>query len=141
MKEKALRFLRETAMRMQRMTYGRNGMDLLAKDLYVLSLILFVISLLMRNFILRFGALFLLGYVMFRVFSKNPGARGRENAAYAERKRKAQAEIRFAKRKWSDRRTYRYYVCPSCGRKLRVPKGRGKIEIHCPCGRSFEKRS
>lgn len=35
-------------------------------------------------------------------------------------------------------------LCPnkSCGQKIRVPKGKGKIEITCPkCGQKFVKRT
>ena len=37
---------------------------------------------------------------------------------------------------------YRIYKCPTCKRKVRVPKGKGKISIHCPkCDTYFIKRS
>lgn len=41
-----------------------------------------------------------------------------------------------------DRKNYKYFQCPSCHQKIRVPKGRGKIRIHCPkCGHDFEKKT
>ena len=34
------------------------------------------------------------------------------------------------------------YRCPKCRQKLRVPRGRGRIQISCPrCGTQFIKKS
>ena len=41
---------------------------------------------------------------------------------------------------WDNRRLYHYYRCPQCRQKLRVPRGRGRIQISCPrCGTQFIK--
>ncbi|MCR5726512.1 MAG: hypothetical protein K6G24_03500 [Lachnospiraceae bacterium] len=41
-----------------------------------------------------------------------------------------------------DKVTYRIFDCPMCSQKLRVPKGKGKIEITCRrCGHVFIRRS
>ena len=46
------------------------------------------------------------------------------------------------KNRVKDGRTHRYYKCPECGKKLRVPKGKGKISITCPqCGNKFIKKT
>ena len=140
-KEKAFRLLQQSVYRTQRFMQGRNGTDFLSKDLYRLALFLFVISLFIRNAVLSGIVTVLMAYVLFRTLSKNLGARQRENALYCEKRRIFLSKAAFEKRKWDDRKTYRYYVCPSCGRKLRVPKGRGKIEVHCPCGNSFDRKS
>ena len=37
---------------------------------------------------------------------------------------------------------HRYFRCPNCGQYLRVPRGKGKINVNCRnCGISFEERS
>jgi len=39
-------------------------------------------------------------------------------------------------------KTHRYYRCPGCRQRLRVPRGRGNIVITCPkCHREFTKRT
>ena len=42
----------------------------------------------------------------------------------------------------SQRKDYRFFKCPTCKQKVRVPKGKGKIKIHCPrCHNDFIKKS
>ena len=46
------------------------------------------------------------------------------------------------KDQWANRKLYHYYRCPQCRQKLRVPRGRGRIQISCPrCGTQFIKKS
>lgn len=79
---------------------------------------------------------------VLRAISKNRFARERENELY----RKLEFHVTEGWRKGSDSckefRTYKVFRCPGCGQKVRIPRGHGKIEIHCPkCGRDFIKRS
>ena len=121
---------------------GRNGMDNIAKDAYVLSVVLLVLNLFFRSPFLHFLALLSVGYSLFRFLSKNINKRALENRNYMVYRNRVMNSFRFVKRKWDDRKMYRYYVCPECGQKVRVPAGKGKIEITCPkCGAHFTKRS
>lgn len=39
-------------------------------------------------------------------------------------------------------REHRYFRCPKCGQTVRVPRGRGKINIRCPrCNERFIKNT
>ncbi|MCR4675383.1 MAG: hypothetical protein K5675_10245 [Lachnospiraceae bacterium] len=54
------------------------------------------------------------------------------------------AQARAAKRAYDkeQKKIYKFYTCSSCGQKVRVPKGKGKIEITCPkCKNTFIKRT
>ena len=51
-------------------------------------------------------------------------------------------KFRSLKDQWANRKVYHYYRCPKCRQKLRVPRGRGRIQISCPrCGTQFIKKS
>ena len=53
-----------------------------------------------------------------------------------------QRKFRSLKEQWATRKLYHYYRCPQCRQKLRVPRGRGRIQISCPrCGTQFIKKS
>lgn len=54
------------------------------------------------------------------------------------------AQARAAKRAYEkeQKKIYKFYTCSSCGQKVRVPRGKGKIEITCPkCRNTFIKRT
>ena len=43
---------------------------------------------------------------------------------------------------WSEIRQYKYFLCPQCAQRLRVPRGKGKIRVTCThCGNVFEMKS
>ncbi|MEG1066114.1 MAG: hypothetical protein RSD85_01035, partial [Erysipelotrichaceae bacterium] len=51
-------------------------------------------------------------------------------------------KVNFMKKKWKDRKDYKYFKCPQCKKNVRVPKGHGNITITCPqCGTKFDKKS
>ena len=92
----------------------------------------------LNKFLFGVFAIAVLEYSYFRIFSKNIARRQAENAKFLE----LTAPIRGFFGKKSGDKTHRIFQCPQCGQKVRVPKGKGKIEITCPnCRNHFIKRS
>lgn len=115
---------------LQRWMYGRYGYDELNKFLSITAIVLILLSLFVPAF--NFIALLLLLWSMFRTYSKNLENRRQERDAYLKVAGKVKQSFKLRKNMWRDRNTHRYYKCPSCKAYLRVPKGKGKIEISCP---------
>jgi hypothetical protein len=135
MKEKLIRFMT-----------GRNGNDelnrfLLGADL-ALILLATIFSRSTAGRLLMPLALVLLGLTYFRMFSRNRMRRSEENARFLLLRQRILGEARCWKEQWAQRKDYKFFVCPSCKTRLRVPKGRGKIKIVCrKCGNSFTGKS
>lgn len=116
--------------KLQQFLYGRYGGDKFNIFLLVLGL---VFSLFGRLF---FWPLFLLAdvlyiYALFRMLSRNVPARQREYAAFLKVWSPIENWFRFQKRRFAERKQYKYFKCPHCRQKLRAPRGRGKIEVTC----------
>ena len=120
MKEKFLRFMQ-----------GRYGADRLGQFLSAVSVALLVISIFDDT-----------GLSYFRIFSKNIPKRYAENQKYLAMTMKLRQNFAKKKSELKQRRIYHIYKCPGCGQKMRIPKGKGRIEVRCPkCGTIFEKKS
>ncbi|MBD5548398.1 MAG: hypothetical protein HDQ97_13520 [Lachnospiraceae bacterium] len=127
--------------RIYRFMQGRYGGDQFNRFLMVIALICFAISLLGGRAFYLIGAA-LLVYAYFRIFSKNIYKRRAENTAYLRYTYKVRQAFATWKRDMKQRKTHHIYKCPSCRQKIRIPRGKGKIEIRCPkCGQTFIKKS
>ena len=120
---------------------GRYGNDGLNRFLMIAALVCLFISFFGSNFFYLL-ALLLLVAVYFRMFSKNLAKRRKENAVYMQYEYKVKQFFFRQKQNLRQRKTHHIYKCPSCSQKIRIPRGKGKIEIRCPkCGCTFVKRS
>ena len=124
---------------LQKFMVGRNGRD----ELQIVTLFAAVIFSVISSFMVKMFhvrlfdtlSVIVLVYSMFRFLSKDVYKRREENRKFLQ-------EIEFLKLRISVRKTHKIYRCKGCGRKIRVPKGKGRIEITCPlCGRKFRKRT
>lgn len=130
MKEKLYRFMQ-----------GRYGVDQLNRFLMILVLVCFFLSLFGADYFYLLG-IFLLIYSYFRMFSKNMYKRRKENSVYLQYEYKVKQFFAARRRIFQQSKTHHIYKCPSCKQKIRIPRGKGKIEIRCPkCNTTFIKRS
>ncbi len=128
--------------RFARFMVGRYGADKLSQVLIGISLVLVLTGLFARNTWVDVLAFIFMALCYFRMFSKNIGKRFEEKQKF-ERLLFHVTEI-F--RKWRFKiqqiRQYHIYKCPNCSQKIRIPRGKGKVSIHCPkCSTDFIKKS
>ena len=114
-----------------RWMYGRNGMDRLNQILLILAIVLNLLSSIFESAVLYLLACALIIWCVFRFCSKNLYKRRQENAKIEGLWQKVLRDKETYKKMWNERHTHLYFKC-KCGTRLRVPKGKGKIEIICP---------
>lgn len=122
---------------------GRYGVDQLSLALLMLTLVL---SILGGIFIgrsiwvsLLVNAINLIA--IYRVFSKKIRIRQQENMKFTHFIKPIQKKLKLLQLNLTQKQ-YKHYQCPQCHKTLRVPRGRGHIEIQCPrCHTAFNRRS
>lgn len=127
---------------LQRFMAGRYGSDQLNFALLVLCLLLSLISQITGLYVLLLISYLPLLFAIFRMFSRNIYKRRAENAWFLKfwTPVKTWSVQKFTMLRQS--KQYRFFKCPSCRATVRVPRGKGKIQIRCPhCGNTFLKKS
>lgn len=117
---------------LQKFMQGRYGTDQFSLFLLVGSLVL---SIVFRIFSLSYPYiinLLILLFVFYRTFSKNINVRYKENQKFLEIIKPIRLFLKKIQRRFNNRKKYRYFTCKNCKQEMRVPKGKGKIEITCP---------
>jgi hypothetical protein len=131
MKEKFARFMA-----------GRYGGDQLNRFMAISGCVLMLVGVFaggIAALVLYTAALVGLVWTYCRMFSRNIYKRQAENAKYLKAKFRLTNGLRLRKERWSQRRDYKFFTCPACHTTLRVPRGKGKINIVCrKCGNSFQ---
>ncbi len=128
--------------RLQRFMYGRYGNDNLNRFISISALLFSILSIFTKGAIANSLTFLLLFLCFFRMLSKNIYKRQQENLSYLRIKNEITNYFKRTKLHISQRKTHRFYKCPSCKLKLRVPKGKGLITISCPkCKDSFNKKT
>ena len=121
---------------------GRRGPDDIAVFCTNVAVILVVINLFARVSWLSWIALALLAYSIFRIQSKNLGPRAKENEAFLKALGPARPWIQNPKAAFAEAKQYKHVKCSSCGQRVRVPRGKGKLRVTCPkCKQKFEVKS
>ncbi|MBR6554971.1 MAG: hypothetical protein IKT90_02035 [Clostridia bacterium] len=121
---------------------GRHGVDHYSRFLSIVSCVMLVLFMISRWQILWYMALFLLIYSYFRAFSRNRAKRQAENRKYLTVSYAVTSKFRARKQRMQQSKNHRFFPCPGCKAVMRVPRGKGKIEITCPqCGMKFVRKS
>ena len=121
---------------------GRYGPDHLNIAMVVFSLVLSLI----HGFI-RFTPLLYISYALFalaliRMLSRNIIRRRAENDIFIRYWWPIRTKLGRTVANIRHRKTHKFLRCPSCNNTLRVPRGKGKLQITCPkCGERFIRKT
>jgi len=127
-------FLSKLAMHMHRFMEGRYGNDKLNMAILLTGVVMSILSSILGGFLLKV-ILWALSYglmiwAIFRCLSRNTYKRYQENRRYLQLLDRVKD------------RQHRYYDCPKCRQRVRVPRGKGKISITCPrCKEKFVRKT
>ena len=142
MKQKLQSWMYRMNSKLQQFMVGRYGSDELGKFISIMILVCLVFSIFTNESFFYWLGIFLIGYSYFRMFSKNIAKRYAENQKYLNIRYKVVSKWSLFKKHLAESKTHRFFKCPQCKQKVRVPKGRGKICITCPkCKTEFVKKS
>ena len=121
---------------------GRYGPDQLNLALVVAALIIGIVERIVRLPVLTIISYVFLIAAIFRMLSKNLNARRRENDKFLRIWWPVKQKVKGFIDRIKSGKGYRFFKCPGCRNTLRVPKGKGKIQITCPrCGERFIKKT
>lgn len=107
---------------------GRYGQDDLGKAILIFSLLTYVLGVVIQNKLILLLSVMELIIVLYRALSRQYWNRSEENIRYM-------SYIKLWKLRYENRKHSRIFICKRCGRYIRVPKGKGKIQVTCTvCG-------
>ena len=132
--------------RIRRFMIGRYGFDSYSKFLLIAALVFVMLSSFnQRHFIgvvfyfIGWGSMI---YSLYRTLSRDRSKRALENQQYLNKSAGIRRKFQNLPNDIQQRKMYHIYKCPKCKQKIRIPRGKGRIEIRCPkCGETFIKNS
>lgn len=136
------RKVEEAQRKMSAWAIGRNGADDLSSACTNVAVALVVVNLISGRSAFALVALLLLAYAWYRISSKDVARRRSENAEVARRLGPVLAWLANPVAAAREARAYKHLTCPSCGQRVRIPRGKGKVRVTCPrCRTRFDGRA
>jgi uncharacterized paraquat-inducible protein A len=118
---------------------GRNGIDQLNIAIILAAIVLNFVARFTSLMVLSLLATILLVLAAFRILSRNLAKRRAENYRFVTLWTDARERYAAWRLRRRQAKEYRFFVCPGCKNRLRVPRGKGRLQITCPrCGQRFD---
>ena len=125
---------------------GRNGLDALGVTFLGAAVVFSILGVFARSqsgySVMRIVSTILIVAAILRMFSRKTDRRRQENQRYLELTAPLRTGFANLFGRVRGDKTHKFFTCPNCRNRLRVPAGKGKIAITCPkCGTRFEGKS
>ena len=126
----------------QRLMAGRHGADELSMALLIAGLALSIIGSFTRLGLLALLSMALYIYAMFRMFSRDHQKRYAENQKYLSMMHGGSGSVRQFIVRLKNIRKYKYFKCPQCHARLRLPRKVGEVTVTCgKCRHAFKQKA
>ncbi|MPW25815.1 hypothetical protein GC105_08435 [Alkalibaculum sp. M08DMB] len=127
---------------LQKIMLGRNGGDQLCMGLLLLGLITTIIGNILKLPIINYLSYIPIILCIYRMYSKDLTKRRMENYKFMILISPLYSWFSVKVSKIKSKKSYKYFKCPNCKQELRLPKGKGKINITCSkCSTKFMKKT
>lgn len=121
---------------------GRHGSDQLSLATLIAGLVLTLLSSITGIRILSLLGFVLYIYTIFRMFSRNNEKRYAENEKYLRITRNFKSETKQFFARVKNFRKYKYFRCPECNARLRLPRKVGEVNVTCgKCRHQFKMKA
>ena len=118
--------------KLRKFMYGRYGIDELGTFLLTAGIIMAILSIFRPLAWLSIPALVVMVWSYSRTLSRNFDKRRAELYAYKRISGNVRERTALIRRVFRERKTHKFFKCRMCRTRLRVPRGKGKIEVTCP---------
>jgi len=121
---------------------GRYGGDKLSLTLLISGVVLSMVTSFTQITVFYYVGLVLYFIALFRMFSRNVVRRATENQKFLAFFSKISTAVRQFFVRLKNARKYKYFRCPQCGVRLRLPRKVGEVTVTCSkCKNQFRKKA
>ena len=121
---------------------GRHGSDQLSFSLLLAGIILSLLTSITRIGIFYYIGLIAYIWAIFRMFSKNRVKRAAENQKYLNIRANFKSNFSQFFVRVKNIKKYRYFRCPECKARLRLPRKVGEVTVTCgKCRHQFRQKA
>ena len=121
---------------------GRYGSDQLNFALIIAGLILVILASITNLVILHYIGLASYIWALVRMFSRNVERRRAENEKYLNFRRNFKSNVSQFFVRLKNSKQYKYFRCPECKARLRLPRKVGEVTVTCgKCRHQFKQKA
>ena len=121
---------------------GRRGADELSLAMLIGGALLSLLGTVLHMPVLSLLSMAIYIFTLFRMFSRNIEKRYAENAAFLKLWNGMTSGIRQFFNRLKNMKKYKYFKCPECKSRLRLPRGVGEVTVTCgKCHHAFKQKA
>lgn len=127
---------------LRRFMTGRHGADQLSFALLIGGIVFSLVSSLTRWMVFYYIGLAAYIWAIFRMFSRNNAKRFEENQKFISTAQNLKSSLSQFFVRLKNFKKYRYFRCPECKARLRLPRKVGEVTVTCgKCHHQFRQKA